>query len=45
VLRKDGDGLSPLFIGLNNIIKMNNLKTAKEQRHFLSDINKMLFVG
>jgi len=34
MLRKDGDGLSPLFIGLDNIIIMRNLKTAKDQRHF-----------
>jgi len=35
ILRKDSEGLSPLFIGLDNIIIMKNLKTAKDQRHFL----------
>jgi len=38
MLHKYGDGLSPLFIDLHNtIIIMRNLKTAKDQHHFLSE--------
>jgi len=39
LLRKDGrDGLSPLFIGSDNIIIIvRNLKTAKDRLHFLSE--------
>jgi len=34
MLRKDGDGLSLFVIGLDNIIIMRNLNTAKDYRHF-----------